>query len=93
MMACGGVWSSLEEGRPGGVQEEIPIRDLVGVLVLENPILMDSGLVGEGGGAHHRFVGRHRDSGEARDHVAGADDLGRVDAGVHTKVTKGGTNE
>jgi len=26
MMACGGVWSSLEEGRPGGVQKEIPIR-------------------------------------------------------------------
>ena len=26
-MACGGVWSSLEEGGPGGVQKEIPIRD------------------------------------------------------------------
>jgi hypothetical protein len=26
MMACGGVWSSLEEGRPGGAQKEIPIR-------------------------------------------------------------------
>jgi len=25
-MACGGVWSSLEEGGPGGVQKEIPIR-------------------------------------------------------------------
>ena len=27
MMACGGVWSSLEEGRPSGVQKEIPIRN------------------------------------------------------------------
>ena len=27
MMSCGGVWSSLDEGRPGGVQKEIPIRD------------------------------------------------------------------
>ena len=26
MMACGGVWSSLDEGRPGGVEKEIPIR-------------------------------------------------------------------
>lgn len=26
MMASGGVWSSLEKGRPGGVQKEIPIR-------------------------------------------------------------------
>ena len=25
VMACGGVWSSLEEGRPGGVQKGIPI--------------------------------------------------------------------
>ena len=30
MMACGGVWSSLEEGRPGGVQKEIPIRCYLG---------------------------------------------------------------
>jgi hypothetical protein len=29
MMACGGVWSSLEEGRPGGAQKEIPIRNQI----------------------------------------------------------------
>jgi selenocysteine lyase/cysteine desulfurase len=26
MMACGGVWSSLEDGESAGVQKEIPIR-------------------------------------------------------------------
>jgi len=28
MMACGGVWISLEEGRPGGVPKKIPICEL-----------------------------------------------------------------
>jgi len=32
MMACGGVWSSLAEGGPGGVQKEIPIRHAAGKL-------------------------------------------------------------
>ena len=61
-------------------------HDLVGALVFEDPVLMDAGLVGEGVGTHHRLVGRHRDSGETGHHVAGANDLGRVDPGVDPEV-------
>ncbi len=48
------------------------------------------GLVGEGVGADHRLVGRHRDAGVAGHHVAGADDLGGVDTGFHPEVPVAG---
>jgi len=44
MMACGGVWSSLAEGGPGGVQKEIPIREpLLSTFFLpKSPLVPDS---------------------------------------------------
>ena len=58
------------------------IDDLVRRRVLQQPVLVDAGLVGERVRAHDRLVGRYRHAGEALDESRGPADLRGVDAGV-----------
>ncbi len=55
------------------------VHDLVGGALLEHPVLVDAGLVGEGVAADHGLVRLHRIAGEARDHAAGPRQLAGVD--------------
>ena len=61
-------------------QPDVPgVHDLVGGALLQHPVLVDAGFVSEGILAHDRLVGLHHLPGEARDHAAGAGDLGGDD--------------
>ena len=55
------------------------LHDLVGGALLQHPVLVDARFVSEGILAHDRLVGLHDMPGEARDHAAGAGDLGGDD--------------
>jgi hypothetical protein len=57
-------------------------HDLVGLEVLDDAVLVDAGLVGEGVLADHRLVRRHRRAGHHADHARGAVELARGDLGV-----------
>ena len=54
--------------------ELVRVDDLVGRDVLEQPVLVDAGLVREGIGAHDRLVRRHRRAGEPLDEARGGSD-------------------
>ena len=67
-------------------------HDLVGLAVLENTVLVDAGLVGEGVGPDHRLVGLHGKAGDAGHQARAMDDLGGVDAGVAGEVVLTGAH-
>ena len=72
-------------------QDELALRhtngfrphDLVGLFVLEHPVLVNPRFVGKGIGADNRFVGLHMHACTTRDQLAGAHDLSGIDAGLH----------
>ena len=62
------------------------VHDLVGRALLEDAVLVDARLVGEGVAPDDRLVGLHRVAGQAADEAARAGDLARVDAGAQADV-------
>ena len=66
------------------------LHDLVGLLVLENPVLMDAGLVGEGVVADDRLVDRDRDAGDLRKQAARRIDLLGDDTRCRRRRTRPG---
>ena len=62
------------------------VDDLVGLHVLENPILVDPGRVRESISTHDRLVGLHRHVHEARHHSAGSVYMLRVDICIESAV-------
>ena len=65
-----------------GQPDALRAHDLVGLLVLQNPVLVDAGFVREGVVAHHRFVDRDQNAGDLRQQAAGGVDLPGVDPHV-----------
>ena len=65
--------------------ELVRVDDLVGRDVLEQPVLVDAGLVREGICAHDRLVRWHRIAGEPLDEARGGSDLRDVDAGMRVQ--------
>src|SRR5690606_9061950 len=67
----------------GVAPDQFGVHDLVGRAMLDDAVLMDTGLVREGVLPDYRLVGRHHHTGVAHHQLADAGDLAGVDADVY----------
>ncbi len=69
------------QGGPGNA-DGVGLDDLVGAAVLQHAVLVDAGFVRKGVPSHDRLVRLGEGAGEVGQHLAGAVELARLDAGV-----------
>src|SRR5438876_1009061 len=72
--------------------DRLGLHDLVIEAVLQDPVLVDAGLVREGVVADDRLVDRDRDAGDLREEATGRVDLLGDDAGVDAEPLAPGVN-
>ena len=73
---------ALPEGAHTVLGRRFGTHDLVGLIVLEHPILVDAGLMGEGVGPDNGFVGLYRKAGNRRHQTRCRNDLGGIKANI-----------
>src|SRR5262249_10221008 len=73
-----------EDDSGAGGADRVGAHDLVGLLVLEDAVLVNAALMGKGVGADNRLVGLYRHSGAGGDQARYARQLSRIDVGIES---------